>query len=457
MSERGRPLSAGERDFFEAFFQRLRSEKIAHIFLRNYAGFPERMGNDLDIFFRRDDLDRATALFARLLAESGGKLLHVHQRDYVLAVWFRARAGEKDPIHLDFYHGAFSWHGLSYLSEQELIAGARRTGQFKTPRPAHEALNLSLTSLLWGEFVKSRYQERIQSLVARPEDLGDCDRILKREFNVSARSLLEAFNGSSTKASRALAVQLRRSFKIRSFRRAPFGTLRRAARYWVTEFKTVFAPPGMVVAIMGPDGSGKSTVLQAVKERVEYYFGEIVEYHWRPAFLPDIGILLGRRKKQSGPLTDPHKNSLHSPPASAVRLVYYWLDYWLGYPLRVRKPKAKNHLVLFDRYAPDMWCDSRRYRLRLPVWFTRTLCRFVPRPDLTFVLVGSAETIHGRKKEMPIEELRELLPRYAAAAAANPANRAIDCDRPVSEIADEIASVIGASLAARAKHHPLFH
>src|SRR4051812_1411548 len=119
MSDRGRTLSAGERGFFELFFQRLRSEKIIHIFLRNYELFPERMGHDLDLFFRRVEVPKAVRLFTRLLHERGGEILHVHERDYVLAVWFRAGTSEPQPIHLDFYHGAFTWHGHSYLSDQE--------------------------------------------------------------------------------------------------------------------------------------------------------------------------------------------------------------------------------------------------------------------------------------------------------------------------------------------------
>src|ERR1041384_5617649 len=104
MNERGRSLTAAEREFFSNFFRRLDQAKIPAVFLRNYSEFPEAIGHDLDIFFRRADLWKALDIFRQILRESGGELIHVHQRDYVFASWFRARRDETAAIHLDFYH-----------------------------------------------------------------------------------------------------------------------------------------------------------------------------------------------------------------------------------------------------------------------------------------------------------------------------------------------------------------
>src|SRR5487761_2477320 len=109
MTQRGRPLSPAECEFFEAFFRQLSAAGVAAILLRNYADFPEAIGHDLDVFFR--------------------------------------------------------------------LAGARPFKQFQAPRPAHEALNLFLTSLLWGSFFKARYGETIRVLLEPPGEREEFDRI----------------------------------------------------------------------------------------------------------------------------------------------------------------------------------------------------------------------------------------------------------------------------------------
>ena len=219
--------------------------------------------------------------------------------------------------------------------------------------------------------------------------------------------------------------------------------------------RDVEAASGFCLAILGPDGSGKSTVLAALQERIGDYFGETRQHHWRPALLPDVGALFGKKKK-AGPVTDPHGKPPHSVAVSLARVAYYWLDYWLGYPWRVRKPAGQNQLVIFDRYAPDMWCDPRRYRLRAPKALLKFICRCVPQPDLTLVLLAKPEVIHQRKGEVPLATLRELLQNYQELAESGGNVRAVDCSRPVAEIADDLAALVLAKLKAKSERYHWF-
>ena len=448
MNERGRSLSDAEREFFARFFARLNEAGVVSILLRNYEKFPDAIGHDLDVFFRRAELNQAVEIFRETLRESGGNVLHVHERDYVFAVWFRVKPNEPAAIHLDFYHGAFTWHSLPYVSESELVSASRLVGNFKTPRPAHEALNLFLTSLLWGGFFKTRYRERIRTLLQAPEESAEFFRVLDREFGSDAKPPFDFSTGAeiSRNEMRRYSARLRRSFKRRSLARRPFTTAFRLTRFWLKELSTLISPPGICIAILGPDGSGKSTVIQAVQQRIEYFFGEVESRHWRPQLLGDVGVMLGRREKSAAPVSDPHGRAPHSSAISAIRFFYYWLDYWLGWPARVWKFRAKNHFVIFDRFAQDMWCDSRRYRLRLPRGLMKFFCRLVPQPDLTFVLLAGAEIIHARKGEVPLEAVREALQNYSEASKQNSRTVAVDCSRTVNQVADEIAAAVLAQL-----------
>ena len=202
---------------------------------------------------------------------------------------------------------------------------------------------------------------------------------------------------------------------------------------------------GLHIALLGPDGCGKSTLLPLLQERLASHFTGIELYHWRPKVFADAGIVAGARNASTGPNVDPHGKPPHRAPLGLARLFYYLADYWLG-SLAIRRAKAAGRLVLFDRYAPDMACDPRRYRFGLSSGLLNWACRQVPQPDLGFVLVGDAEMLYERKREVPLASLQVLLTRYRALPQANPAYEAIDCGKTPQEVADEIAGKIIARL-----------
>jgi thymidylate kinase len=206
---------------------------------------------------------------------------------------------------------------------------------------------------------------------------------------------------------------------------------------------------GLVLAVLGPDGAGKSTVLAGLEERIGRRFGEIQRRHWRPHVLPEIGVLLGRRSAQGGPVTNPHGKRPHSAPASFVRLLYYLADYWLGYFPCIVRPHACGELLLFDRHAADMWCDPARYRLGLPVNCIRALCAVAPLPDLTFVLLADAATLAARKGELSSEAATAALARYRLLGETGRRTFSVDATQPADKVIQQIESKINEFLLAR--------
>ncbi len=202
---------------------------------------------------------------------------------------------------------------------------------------------------------------------------------------------------------------------------------------------------GLHLVLLGPDGSGKSTLLPLLQARLEPHFSGIDSYHWRPKLFSDAGVAAGARKATNAPTTDPHGKPPHGFVLSLARLLYYLADYWLG-SFPIRKAKAQGRLVLFDRYAPDMACDPRRYRFGLRPGFLQKVCALVPQPDLGFILTGDAAMLYARKREVPLETLKGLLERYGAVPRDLPAYQTVDCSRMPDEIADEIAAKVLAYL-----------
>jgi thymidylate kinase len=164
----------------------------------------------------------------------------------------------------------------------------------------------------------------------------------------------------------------------------------------------------MIVAILGADGAGKSTLITALKSELKPHFSNIMVYHWRPHILPDVGVMIGLRGKtlSGGIERHPHNKNAHGLCVSIMRLLYYWFDFLLG--IQLLRFRYKKALVLFDRFYCDMWMDQKRFRLSAPTRFIQQLERFVTKPDLYILLVGDPLAIYARKPETSVEAIAAI-------------------------------------------------
>jgi thymidylate kinase len=204
--------------------------------------------------------------------------------------------------------------------------------------------------------------------------------------------------------------------------------------------------PGLCVAILGPDGSGKSSLIERYVPAMEPYFRGTEYFHLRPRLLG--GTAAGR-----APNTDPHGQRPRGVIASTAKVLYLWADYVFGYWLRVRPLVAQSKLVVFDRYYHDLPIDSLRFRYGGPRWLARWIARLIPLPDLMLILDAPAIVLQARKQEVSAEESARQSEAYrAVAASAALRGRAIliDASRPLEQVVQQCRDATLALLAQRA-------
>lgn len=202
-------------------------------------------------------------------------------------------------------------------------------------------------------------------------------------------------------------------------------------------------PVGFSVVLLGPDGSGKTTIANLVIERISGSFhGDNLQY-WRPYFLPAMGRLkFWNPSKDTKNNPDPHGHSKQNPVKSLIRFFYYLVDYIIGYPFKVYIPKVRKKIIIFDRYYYDYLVDLHRYRFNIPNWLPKLFLRFIPSPDLTIYLDAEPEELIKRKQELSLSELDRQVKQFRKVFPIIPNSRKVTTNRPIDDIVKEIAFLI---------------
>jgi len=174
---------------------------------------------------------------------------------------------------------------------------------------------------------------------------------------------------------------------------------------------------GLLVALIGPDGAGKSTLAQAMARGLAeagHLPREVRVFHFRPGLVPNLRELLtGEKFSVPGDgIILPHTHPPSGPAGSLLRFLYYFFDYTAGYFFRVAPLLRRGGVAVFDRYYYDFIVDPRRSRIRPFPRLLRLSRRLVPRPDFTFLLIAPVETMRNRKPELTREELEEQVRDY---------------------------------------------
>mgnify|MGYP000044156023 CR=1 FL=1 len=377
----------------------------------------EERGGDFDFLsLGGDDLgDQINKVFGEAIVEI--RRTYVHQRFYD---W-----GQLDVLPV------LEWNGYVYADGEQVIKEARVDSDgLRRPRLGHDGLISWMTSLLWGGFFKEKYREVIER--AAREDT-DCFRA-SLEWAVGRRWAGEMFawatSGGMAESAKHVAG-IRRAVKWQNIRRSGGDSISRVADHWWTEAKHHFSPMLPMIAFLGPDGSGKSSVIEGIRDKLNRMGIHQRLMHWRPYGLKgreDLGI----------PVGDPHSAKPRGVFQSVAKLGMLWCDWWIPSLTVLLHARAKTSVVISDRYYNDLLADPVRYRYGASVRLARFVFRYFPKPDLVFVLTGTAEVIHPRKEEVTIDELRKQLIRYRTiASSVGSAGRLVNVDRPLREVVDE--------------------
>lgn len=195
-----------------------------------------------------------------------------------------------------------------------------------------------------------------------------------------------------------------------------------------------------VVAIVGPDGTGKSTTIDEIRKQLLEKGSEVcrITRHWRPGLLPALGKL-GRKGADVTQFGGPPRR--HPGRFHFLRLAYYGLDFIAGHYLKDNIEKRNNRVVLYDRCALDMYVDPLRFGLKSRRG-AKFLWNVVPKPDAIILLYDLPDRILARKAELSGGELQRQFAVWSELLAAEQVNAVVRINSTPAEIGRRITSYL---------------
>ena len=299
-----------------------------------------------------------------------------------------------------------------------------------------------------GKTRKDYFPEMVKTYGERGADSFE---VLEGAFSQGAidvlRQHLEA-NDDSKESLYLLAEKLRADVIQRKW----IFKLGARARNTFSKYQRVIRPPGYSIAVLGTDGSGKTTMIDAVTPLLEQALHSKIQYeHLRPNWLPPLGVATGKRPSGDGsPVTAPHAQKNSRFVGSLIRLVYYSMDYTIGYWLKIYPRLVKRpHICLFDRYYYDFLLDPCRMRIALPHWMMRLVLMFAPQPRLILCLGGDPELIYLRKPETSLAEVTRQVDELKELCTKNSRAKWIDTGMSVKDSKDQVLRAIQSALSVQ--------
>lgn len=402
--------SCTKQKFIISFFAELEKER-KYCILRNYERLPEHVGDDIDILVQGEDKEVVNNIIIPLIGRLGWQyVIKYEKKGFTPIVCFHTDDETVDTLQLDIYT-KFIWRGNRFINEDAILKSAFKYNDYWVASKGADVATTVMKELLGSGFVRKKYTQKIPSYITDIEEQENyitCFENIDEDLGILTReACLSGDLSNINKLAKVAKQKIKKGNKVLYYKESAIACLDRV--------KKMLKPEGKLVVFVGPDGSGKTTLISNIDIYLERFFPHNSKiYHRRYEIFPELRtghglssmkgkITSGKSNRDENFKTKGKVNrSLISKLAAWFVVMYYTLEYMVG-SIMCRILLQKRTLVLYDRYYYDHFVQPATRDLIWPA--RKLLLAFVKKPDVIIHLIASGETIYKRKQDLNAAEI----------------------------------------------------
>ena len=350
--------------------------------------------NDHDILFKKSDFLKIDSIIKDFCKKHNSSIVQVYHQELLAKNFFIYNKESCELLNLDLY-GEVSRKGITILYEKETFKFDNKFKGISILKPQHEFIHYLIKKIDKQDINFATF-DYLCSLYDKNNE--DCNIQLNCFFGNTFKLISKLFIDKNYSLLEENLFKCKEDF----LKNKKENDINRISNY-LRVFKRIIKPTGITICFLGPDGSGKSTIIHGLLNKT-LPFRRNNYFHLKPIKV---------NKLSSGMVvSNPHASPPYSKIKSFVKLVYYFFLYNVGWIKNVLPIKIKSSLVIFDRYYDDILVDHRRFRYGGSRWLAKLMRVFIPRPDIYFILTTDSDIIYKRKQEVSLNELNRQIILY---------------------------------------------
>lgn len=369
------------------------NENVNYALLRNYEELPfNNDSRDIDIIIEKKELLNHQTAILNVIIESGWKIVNqLNNGRLITFVCGIIHDNKVELLQWDFFLHT-SIHGVTLIDAKEMLEEREFNGILYHVSKTYEFLDKYVYNRAAGEQYPLKYQ-------STREEVGKSQQTQLKLKNLFGDENIEVID--KMPKNKLLKKVLLDNLKTDFFR--SIGRIINSQWLYLSSFLSSSA--AVRVGFTGPDGAGKTTVIEFLQKEISTVFGKATEYyHFRPYLIPNLGEVAhssGIKKEVDKEYDKPHRSTKKGMLNSFVRLCYYTLDYIIGFWVEVKPHCRLTKFVIFDRYFTDIISDSRRSSIHLNPQFLYYWGKvFIPKMNYNILLTADRDIILARKQEL---------------------------------------------------------
>ncbi|MDC1505120.1 hypothetical protein N8475_08035 [Winogradskyella sp.] len=361
--------------------------------LRNYEGLPEiNSSRDIDIVIDKKDFFHRKKELEAMILSSNYRIFTYYLSDRMIT--YILINSEFEFLQFDFFFKT-SIHGIILIKSNDLLGSREFNGKLYHVSKEYEFLDKYIYLKSLNLDFPSKYKDTRESVLSNEKNF---DITISKSFGIKSFSKLESLS------SKKLLTKL--------FFKNFVGNIFSVLNNIYLQLCNLLNSQGVSISFTGPDGVGKTTVIDKLIHLLTSHHSEVHLFHHRPTVIGNISNVakeIGVLEKINDNYTEPHRGKKKGVFSSFLRLCYYSVDYIFGYWLKIKKPLFRREVVIFDRYYTDIIADSRRSSIYLNRKFLYYWGKvFIPKMNYNFLFTADVDVILGRKQELDKKGIEDI-------------------------------------------------